>query len=101
MLRRFNLRFSVFDQERCEQSALDVANPFDTEQLVLCSLSFLQQGDEFTICLRDNGQASEIKEGNGISGLRERLAAIGATLTLQQQDGLTARIQLPRPESAQ
>ncbi|MEW5681284.1 MAG: RNA polymerase-associated protein RapA [Pseudomonadota bacterium] len=42
MLRRFNLRFSVFDQERCEQSALDVANPFDTEQLVLCSLSFLQ-----------------------------------------------------------
>uniref|UniRef100_A0A486XLY7 Sensor histidine kinase n=1 Tax=Rheinheimera sp. BAL341 TaxID=1708203 RepID=A0A486XLY7_9GAMM len=66
-----------------------------------CSLSFVQQGDEFIICLSDNGQTSEIKEGNGISGLRERLAAIGATLTLQQQDGLTARIQLPRPESAQ
>ena len=29
-------------QERCEQALLDNANPFDTEQLVLCSLSFLK-----------------------------------------------------------
>ncbi|MDP5142528.1 RNA polymerase-associated protein RapA [Rheinheimera baltica] len=42
MLRRFNLHFSVFDQERCEQSLLDNPNPFDTEQLILCSLSFLK-----------------------------------------------------------
>lgn len=42
MLRRFNLHFSVFDQERCEQSLLDNANPFETEQLVLCSLTFLK-----------------------------------------------------------
>jgi ATP-dependent helicase HepA len=41
MLRRFNLHFAVFDQERCEQALLDNPNPFDTEQLVLCSLSFL------------------------------------------------------------
>jgi ATP-dependent helicase HepA len=42
MLRRFNLHFAVFDQERCEQSLLDNPNPFDTEQLVLCSLSFMK-----------------------------------------------------------
>ncbi|MCS4306692.1 ATP-dependent helicase HepA [Rheinheimera pacifica] len=42
MLRRFNLHFAVFDQERCEQSLLDNPNPFDTEQLVLCSLAFLK-----------------------------------------------------------
>ena len=65
-----------------------------------CRLSFVQQGHEVTICLSDNGQRSEIKEGNGISGLRERLAAIGATLALQQHDGVTARIQLPLQESA-
>jgi len=41
MLRRFNLHFAVFDHERCEQALLDNDNPFDTEQLVLCSLSFL------------------------------------------------------------
>ena len=63
-----------------------------------CRLSFLQQGHGFTICLSDNGQAAEIKEGNGIAGLRERLAAIGAKLILQQQDGVIARIQLPLQE---
>lgn len=41
MWRRFNLRFAIFDQERCEQALLDAANPFETEQLVLCSLSFI------------------------------------------------------------
>ena len=63
-----------------------------------CSLIFLQQANEFTICLSDNGQTAEIKEGNGIAGLRERLAAIGAKLILQQHDGVTARIQLPLQE---
>ncbi|WP_413229053.1 RNA polymerase-associated protein RapA [Arsukibacterium sp.] len=41
MLRRFNLHFSVFDEERCQQSQLDVSNPFDSAQLVLCSLEFI------------------------------------------------------------
>jgi len=38
MIRRFNLRFSIFDEARCE--AVDEPNPFITEQLVLCSQSF-------------------------------------------------------------
>ena len=37
MLRRFNLRFSVFDESRCQASD---DNPFSTEQLVLCSQGF-------------------------------------------------------------
>lgn len=37
MLRRFNLRFSVFDEERC--LAINEQNPFLTEQFVLCSQS--------------------------------------------------------------
>jgi ATP-dependent helicase HepA len=56
MLRRFNLRFSIIDQGRYDAlkseeddvDALvnhifgdDAVNPFETEQLVLCSLSFL------------------------------------------------------------
>jgi ATP-dependent helicase HepA len=58
MLRRFNLQFSIFDEERClslEASDKDVdedeevekdqqeENPFHSEQLVLCSLHFLRQ----------------------------------------------------------
>ncbi|NOQ14925.1 MAG: RNA polymerase-associated protein RapA [Methyloprofundus sp.] len=41
MLRRFNLKFSLFDELRCQ--AVDEGNPFLTEQLVLCSLDFFQQ----------------------------------------------------------
>lgn len=57
MLRRFNLRFSIFDQNRFDQSDenefddedddFDIAslatqeNPFESEQLIICSLDFL------------------------------------------------------------
>lgn len=39
MLRRFNLKFSIYDEERCEQSNNE--NPFSDEQLVLVNLSFV------------------------------------------------------------
>ena len=38
MLRRFNLHFSIFDEERC--LAIDEPHTFITEQLVLCSQDF-------------------------------------------------------------
>jgi ATP-dependent helicase HepA len=43
MLRRFNLHFSIFDEERYQSSIEynEELNPFQSEQLVLCSLSFL------------------------------------------------------------
>lgn len=50
MLRRFNLAFSVFDEQRCldmeenftDEEKLDPDNnPFQSEQLILCSLDFL------------------------------------------------------------
>jgi len=47
MLRRFNLSFSIFDNERCIETSQDnyvdgkKANPFSSEQLVLVNLSFV------------------------------------------------------------
>ncbi len=43
MLRRFNLKFSIFDHERCVESSnnTEQENPFSTEQLVLVNLSFI------------------------------------------------------------
>lgn len=48
MLRRFNLMFSVFDEERCDAMSdsdddgdSEVENPFHGEQLIICSLRFL------------------------------------------------------------
>lgn len=43
MMRRFNLHFSIFDEERCVEAFADSANPFDTAQYVLCSLDFLRK----------------------------------------------------------
>jgi ATP-dependent helicase HepA len=47
LLRRFNLLFSIFDEERCESLELhdEEANPFLDSQLVLCSVALLA-GDE-------------------------------------------------------
>ena len=43
MLRRFNLKFSVFDEERCVEAYADSDNPFDTEQLIICSMDLLRK----------------------------------------------------------
>ena len=44
LLRRFNLSFTILDQERCDaiREEGDI-NPFETAQLVLCQLSFLSE----------------------------------------------------------
>ncbi len=47
MLRRFNLAFAVYDQERCEaleptEEGGTAGNPFEDEQLVIADFAFLQ-----------------------------------------------------------
>ncbi len=44
MLRRFNLQFALFDQERIE--AMLEGNPFEAEQLVLCSLDLFRDRED-------------------------------------------------------
>ncbi len=44
MLRRFNLHFAIFDQSRLD-ALNEEDNPFETEQLVLCSLPFLSDSE--------------------------------------------------------
>ena len=46
MLRRFNLRFSLFDDERYAEAQHDADNPFETEQLVICSLDFVRRSKQ-------------------------------------------------------
>ncbi len=52
MLRRFNLRFSIFDQTRCQEIANSAEpgeeiNPFSAEQLVLVNLGFITDNPEW------------------------------------------------------
>lgn len=42
LLRRFNLRFTILDEERCKAlTEVSGGNPFESDQLVLCSREFL------------------------------------------------------------
>lgn len=45
LLRRFNLHFSIFDEQRCSaiEKSGQAENPFHAEQLVLCSLELFTQ----------------------------------------------------------
>ncbi|RAO75448.1 RNA polymerase-associated protein RapA [Dyella jiangningensis] len=45
LLRRFNLSFAIYDEERCEalEQSGDGRNPFEDEQLVIADFSFLEQ----------------------------------------------------------
>lgn len=47
MLRKFNLSFAIFDEKRCESLSEEPVNPFETEQLVLCSLNFLTHNSRY------------------------------------------------------
>ncbi|MDE9549987.1 RNA polymerase-associated protein RapA [Xenorhabdus bovienii] len=46
MLRRFNLRFSLFDDARYSEALHDSDNPFETEQLIICSLDFVRRNKQ-------------------------------------------------------
>ena len=48
LLRRFNLPFAIFDEERCEaiEQAGDGRNPFEDEQLVIADLAFLRDSEK-------------------------------------------------------
>jgi len=53
MLRRFNLRFALFDDDRYTEAQHDSDNPFDTEQLVICSLDFVRRNKQRLTQLAD------------------------------------------------
>lgn len=54
MLRRFNLKFSIFDDERCEAEfgQNDGVNPFDNEQQILVSQEWLARDEKWQKSLR-------------------------------------------------
>ena len=46
MLRRFNLHFSLFDEERCADFAAGGENPFASEALIICALDWLAESPQ-------------------------------------------------------
>ncbi|HEY8683961.1 MAG TPA: RNA polymerase-associated protein RapA, partial [Rhodanobacter sp.] len=55
LLRRFNLSFAIYDEERCEalEQAGDAGNPFEDEQLVIADFGFLENSPKYARQLLD------------------------------------------------
>jgi ATP-dependent helicase HepA len=55
MFRRFQMSFSIFDEDRCASLELDGANPFLDSQLVICALDFLSNNPKRAAQAREAG----------------------------------------------
>lgn len=118
LLRRFNLRFSLFDEDRCQELESSNAgdNPFLAEQLVLCGLDLFtnsperleqaRQG-EWDILIVDEAHHLEWHEDNpspayqAIESLADAIPGVLLlTATPEQlgQDGHFARLRLLDPD---
>jgi len=80
MLRRFNLMFSIFDEERClsleaSLTGEETINPFQTEQLVLCHLGFLKEYPErFKQCLDGEWDLMVVDEAHHLEWSEEEVS---------------------------
>tara|TARA_B100001094_G_C18196322_1_gene811505 strand:+ start:11830 stop:14718 length:2889 start_codon:yes stop_codon:yes gene_type:complete len=72
MLRRFNLHFSIFDEERCVEAYADYHNPFDSEQLVICSIDLLRKKKRFEQALDADWDMLVVDEAHHLQWSKEK-----------------------------
>jgi len=78
LLRRFNMFFSIFDEERCEaiMESTDFANPFNAEQQILCSLNlFTDNPDRFQQVIDAEWDLLIIDEAHHLAWSTEHVSA--------------------------
>lgn len=61
-----------------------------------CRIEFERENRGWVMRVVDNGSGNANAEGNGITGMRERLAAIGGELSLEFQQGCTLLARVPQ-----
>ncbi len=70
-------------------------------QAARASIVLEHTGGRLALRIADDGRGSAIVPGNGLAGMRERLAAVGAELRVESQRGrgttLTASLPMPEP----
>ena len=65
-----------------------------------CSLRLVIDADRYRLSIKDNGQHGNIREGNGLRGMRERIEALGGDLRLTCEAGTHLQIDLPQRASS-
>ena len=76
-----------------------VTNVIRHAQATACSLQLHRDGQQVRMTVEDNGTGSEGAEGNGLRGMRERLAACGGSLSRQGIAGGGTRLLAELPLS--
>lgn len=61
----------------------------------ICRLSLRQNGRFCELEIADNGQGGALEEGSGLSGMRERVEALGGILERDGSNGTLLRIRVP------
>jgi two-component system sensor histidine kinase DesK len=60
-----------------------------------CRVELREQGDRVVLTVADDGHGGPLREGHGLSGMRERIASAGGTINLDAQRGVAIRVTLP------
>ena len=66
-----------------------------------CCLSLLEENGTIHFTIEDNGPGGEIREGNGLRGMRERLQSVSGTVKLTSAAGRGTRLELTLPLKGQ
>jgi two-component system sensor histidine kinase DesK len=60
-----------------------------------CKLRFVTEQGRRRLHVEDNGQAADLREGNGLRGMRERVESLGGRVQLEYRAGTCLLIELP------
>jgi two-component system sensor histidine kinase DesK len=72
-----------------------VTNVVRHAQATVCRLSLQQHGTWCELEVADNGRGGAAEEGNGLSGMRQRVEALGGVLERNGSAGTLLRIRVP------
>jgi two-component system sensor histidine kinase DesK len=72
-----------------------VTNVVRHSRATVCRLNLQQSGSWCELEVADNGQGGAIEEGNGLSGMRHRVEALGGVLERNGSAGTLLRIRVP------
>ncbi len=65
-----------------------------------CALSLAVEDTDIVLVIHDNGQGIDSDEGQGMTGMRERLAVLGGTLGVSGHDGTRLTVRVPQSLTA-
>lgn len=72
-----------------------VTNLVRHSQATTCELAIEARRENVTLEIADNGHCSDVTEGNGLRGMRERIAQLGGHIRFDSNNGFRINIEVP------